>query len=82
MRTMTATSVVALAPEHHDALVAVAGGLQAVLIVAVIVREQTDDPEVAGRRSAEAAAARSLDEPHGLPDTIPMCIHSGTLLYL
>ena len=65
-----------------DALMPVAGRLNPILIVPVIVREQADDPEAARRRAAKAAASGSFDKSHRLSDTISVCIHSAALLYL
>jgi len=57
---------------EHDPLVTVAGGLKAVLVVSLIVREQTENPKIACEHSAAAAALRWFDEPHGLSHAVSM----------
>lgn len=57
---------------NHNPLVTVAGGLDAVLLVSLIVREQTEHPKIARGRSAKAAVSGRFDELHGLSDKVPM----------
>lgn len=65
---------------HGNPLMTVADGLDAILIAAVILRKQADDPEIAVGHSTDTGASGFFDESNRLSNLVPMRFQVLTLL--